>query len=166
MNQPSRSAPLRTREPLDAVALPLGDERADVLAELGARVRARQPLRELLEQRTLDVDPLGADARLACVDERREQRTVDRALEIRVGEDDHRILAAELEHHRAAARSGGCRHAASDADGAGEEHLRDARAPRRSPRRARASPCATCTRPGRRARLLEAPRRPTRPDAA
>ena len=56
------------------------------------------------------------DARLARVDERGEERTVDRALEIRVGEDEHRILAAELEHDRKPARSGGRRDAAPDAD--------------------------------------------------
>ena len=82
-------------------------------------------MRELVDQRLLDVDALGADARLARVDERGEERTVERALEIRVGEDDHRILPPELEHHRNPARSGGGRDAASDADRPGEEHLRD-----------------------------------------
>src|SRR5581483_7686594 len=112
---------LGAREALDAVALRLRDERPQL-----ERARSLgEALDEVVVERTLDVDALGADARLACVEERGEHRAVDRALEVRICEDDHRVLAAELEHDGATARAGGGRDAPSDCDGAREEDLRD-----------------------------------------
>ena len=46
----------------------------------------------------LDDDPARRHADLALVEERAERRRVDRVVEVGVGEDDQRVVAAELEH--------------------------------------------------------------------
>ena len=53
---------------------------------------------ELVRDRALDDDPARGHADLALVQERAEGRCVDRVLEVGVGEDDQRVVAAELEH--------------------------------------------------------------------
>ena len=49
--------------------------------------------------RALDEQPRAGDARLPAVLERARQRALDRGVEVGVGEDDVRVLAAELERH-------------------------------------------------------------------
>ena len=83
-------------------------------------------LREPLVEGPLDVDPLGAGADLAAVRERAPERAGERAADVAVGEDDERILPAELERHRPEQRSGCGRHRPACLDGAGEDDLRDA----------------------------------------
>ena len=65
--------------------------------------RAR-PLDERVDEARVqiarDVDPLDADAHLAAVRERSPRRAFDGTLEVGVAEDEHRVLAAELEDHR------------------------------------------------------------------
>src|SRR5487761_2213873 len=56
---------------------------------------------ELVENRPLDVDALGAQAHLAAIGEHRAAHAFDRRVEVAVGEYDARVLAAELERHRA-----------------------------------------------------------------
>src|SRR5205823_11590244 len=89
-------------------------------------------LRQLLDEgprdRPLDEDALDADAGLAAVEEGAEDRAVRRALDVRVREHEQRILAAQLEHHRATPRSGGRGDAPAVLDRAGEEDLVDPRA--------------------------------------
>src|SRR5581483_2728023 len=111
------------REPLDTVALALRDERAELER---ARALGQTP-EKLVVERPLDVDPLGAHARLPCVQERREERTLDGPIDIRIREDDERIPAAELERDRAAARARGRGDAPADLHRAREEDLGDPR---------------------------------------
>ena len=81
-------------EPTSAVPGPVERpvaQRARLLGDLGD---------ELVVDRGLDVDALDADARLAAVEHRVVDGGVGRALDVGVGEDDHRVLAAELERDR------------------------------------------------------------------
>ena len=59
-----------------------------------------QPCHERLEDRPLDIDPLGAEADLAAIGERRPHRAFDRLVEIGVGKHQRGVLAAEFERHR------------------------------------------------------------------
>ena len=75
---------------------------------------------ELVVDGLLDVDPLDRDADLAGVDHPAPGRGVDGAVEVGVGEDDHRVLAAELEADRGQRLGGPRHHLAAGAVGAGE----------------------------------------------
>jgi hypothetical protein len=87
-----------------------GGERSDVGALLEAvaepqRAHLRgEPLDELVAHRLRDEHALGGGADLTGVDERRVGQRVDGAGDVRIGCDDERVLAAELEvqvlHHR------------------------------------------------------------------
>ncbi len=101
--------------------------RADVL--VGSRRRRRpgaaadlvgQLRHELVVGRLLDVDPLDRDADLAGVHHPAPGRGVGGAVEIGVGEDDHRVLAAELEADRGQRLRRPRHHLAPGAIGAGE----------------------------------------------
>ena len=87
------------------LAMLLADQRAEVgrrvfrAAELQALGAGLQPGDERVEDRPLDIDALGAEADLAAVGEARAHRALDRLVEIGVGEDERRILAAEFERH-------------------------------------------------------------------
>ena len=72
-----------------------------------------------------DRDPLDPRAGLAAVRERAPEGALDGALEIGVVEDEHRVLAPELEHDRAQAVGRGPRDAPADLDRAGEHDRRD-----------------------------------------
>ena len=67
-----------------------------VLAEAGDLLRQRGG--EPFGDRALDDNPPGRHADLALVQVRAERGGVDRVVEIGVGEDDQRVLAAQLEH--------------------------------------------------------------------
>ena len=83
-----------------------------VAGSLGAAEAQRagaldEPGGDLVEDRPLHVDPLGAQAHLAGVGEDRAGQPVDRRVEVGVGEDQRGVLAAQLERdrpHRAARR--------------------------------------------------------------
>ena len=132
-------------EVFDPFPLALRDHRAEI--DVGI-VAAADPqpaclgdelLRESVVERPLDVDPLGAGADLAAVRERPPERAGERAPEVAVGEDDQRILPAQLERHRPEQRGGCRRHRPAAVRGAGEDDLRDAvRFDERLPRLARA----------------------------
>src|SRR5208282_2334912 len=66
------------------------------LERLGADLHPRD---EFVEDRPLDIDALGAEADLAAIGETRAQRALDRLVEIGVGEDERRVLAAEFERY-------------------------------------------------------------------
>ena len=91
-------------QPVDLGSRLLVDQRA----ELGARLEARRNLQPLdrvderrhepIRDRALDVDPIGADARLARdAQELHRDRAVERRLEVRVLEHDKGRVAPELE---------------------------------------------------------------------
>src|SRR5205814_2218013 len=77
----------------------------------------------------LDVDPVRAHARLPAVQECGPEAALDGAVEVGVREDEHRILAPQLEHDRAEALRGGDGDRATSARAACEEDLRNARIP-------------------------------------
>ena len=116
----------RRVEGRDLAALVGGDERAEVGRGVGGRAKGElrggggkgggEALVEAVG-RLLDEDARGAEADLARVEEGRAHGTLDGEVEVAVGEDEQRVLAAELE---------------------GE--LREARRDRRGDRRARRSP--------------------------
>src|SRR5205823_5002410 len=68
-----------------------------------------------------------ARADLPCVEERSPEGAFDGPLEIRVGEDEYRILAAELEHDRPKLLAAQRGDAAAGLGRAGEEDLGDSR---------------------------------------
>ena len=78
------------------------DQRPDLDAVGGAgahrerRHPVGQPSRELLRDRRLDVDPVGGGAGLARVAHLGDHRPLDRGVEVGVGEDQERGVAAEL----------------------------------------------------------------------
>ncbi len=87
------------------LAVLLADQRAEVgrrvlrtaeLQAFRARLQARD---ERVEDRPLDIDALGAEADLAAIGEARAHHALDRLVEIGVGEDERRVLAAEFERH-------------------------------------------------------------------
>ena len=90
--------------PLDDLHLRRERHRADVVVPGPGRAALADPTRllgdlghELVVDRGLDVDALDGDAGLAGVAHRVVGGGVGGALEVGVGEDDHRVLAAELE---------------------------------------------------------------------
>ena len=92
---------------VDQLELGREDDRADVDgAEIAGgtlterRDALREPVDELVVDGFLDVDPLDRDADLAAVVEAVADRRVHRPLDVGIGEDDHRVLAAELEADR------------------------------------------------------------------
>ena len=82
---------------------------------------------EALEDGALDIDPLGAEANLPAIREHRPCRAFDRRIEIRIGEDDGRILAAELERERLHGVGGGFHDGCAGPAFAGEGERIDAR---------------------------------------
>ena len=85
------------------VAMLLADQRAQwwrglpdgrARSAFGPCLQARD---EGVEDRPLDIDALGAQADLAAIGEDRAHGPLDRLVEIAIGEDERRILAAELE---------------------------------------------------------------------
>ena len=112
---------------LDQLQLRREDDRADVDgSRLAGRPLAQaadllgQPLEELVVDRLLDVDPFDRDADLARVVEPVGGGGVGGALEVGVGEHDHRVLAAELEAHRGERLRGLRHHLLPGRDRAGE----------------------------------------------
>jgi hypothetical protein len=85
------------------------------LADLGRQLRDEAVIGGLL-----DVDPLDRHADLTGVHHSAPGRGVGRAVEIGVGEDDHRVLAAELEADRGQRLGGASHHLAAGPVGAGE----------------------------------------------
>ncbi len=75
---------------------------------------------ELVVDGLLDVDPLDREADLAGVVHPAPGRGVGGPVEVGVGEDDHRILAAELEADRGQGLGGACHHLAAGSVGACE----------------------------------------------
>ena len=67
--------------------------------ELQAGDGPRQPLDELVVHGLVDEHAGGRRALLSRVDERRSHDRRDRLVEVRVGVDDHAVLAAHLRHH-------------------------------------------------------------------
>src|SRR4051812_37677273 len=61
---------LHVGESLDVVALPLGDERADLVAELQLPRTLGKTSSEVVMDAALDVDPLSAHTRLPRIEER------------------------------------------------------------------------------------------------
>ena len=88
-----------------------------------ARHHAGQEAREHLVE---DVGALDRAAALAGVRERAPHRAVDRPRQVRVGADDHRVLAAELEHGALQAARAGLQHDPSRGQRPREAHLVDA----------------------------------------
>src|SRR3954469_23067209 len=115
----------------DDPVLVLGGHRADLRVPLD---RVAEPELLGLADHALDeavgdvahhVDALDPRAGLAGVGEAAPDGAGDGVVEVRVGADDHRVLAAELEHR---ALQVACTHLAdlaADVDGAGEEDLAD-----------------------------------------
>ncbi len=87
------------------LAMLLADQRAEVgrgilrTAELQGFRAGLQTLDERVEDRTLNVDALGAEADLSAIGEARAHHALDRLVEIGVGEHERGILAAEFERH-------------------------------------------------------------------
>ena len=75
---------------------------------------------ELVVQAVLDDEPRAGRTDLARVEEHRRERVVDRGLEVRVGEDDVRVLAAEFQRDALDRAGGGGHDVASGDQAAGE----------------------------------------------
>src|SRR5207302_2433481 len=114
---------------LDDVGLRGIDERADVdravvagnaLAKVAHLLRHQ--VDELVVNRLLYIHALHRDASLAGVLHRPEHRRVGGALEVGVGEHDHRVLAAEFERYRGERLRGPFHHGPPDLGRAGEHH--------------------------------------------
>ena len=124
----------------------------------GADAETSRPAAELLHERLVqiarDVDPLDARTRLAAVGEGAPERALDRSVEVGILEDEHRVLAAELERDRAETLACGGRDFRTDVGGAREEDLRD---PARADELLAGGriPLHDAHEPRRRARLLE-----------
>ena len=82
---------------------------------------------EALGDGAVDVDALDPRAGLAGVGEAAPDGAGDRVVEVGVGADDHRVLAAELEHRALEPLGADRADLAADLDRAGEEDLADAR---------------------------------------
>jgi hypothetical protein len=115
----------------------LGDHRPDLRVPPD-RVADPQPLRtcdELLGELVGDlpqhVHPLDPRTRLSGVGEPAPQRPRYRVVDVRVGEHDHRVLAAELEHRPLELARALLANASPGLDRAGEEHFGDARGDQR-----------------------------------
>ena len=99
--------------------------------------------------RPLHEDAAAGRAHLALIDEHAEERAVDGRLEIGVGEEDVRRLAAELERDLLQRAGGAAHDDAADFGAAGERDLVDVRRARRSRRRPSSpSPVTMLTTPG------------------
>jgi hypothetical protein len=115
---------------LDPLQLLLRTDRPDV--ELALRPLAEggdplhHPAREFLVDLVDDVDPLRPPAELSRIGERPAESAVHRAIQIRVGADDHRILATERQGAGNQPPGAGLRDPATDGDAAGERDLVDA----------------------------------------
>ncbi len=147
---------------LDHHLLPLRDHRADVEVER-RRADAQRPVAlghagaHRLEQRPLDQDARGRRAGLpgvldAGVDEKGQRR-----VEVGIGEDDLRALAAELERDRDHVRRGRGLHPRAGGDRAGERQMVDARMRRQRRARFLAEPGHDVERPRRQAGLERDP---------
>jgi hypothetical protein len=102
--------------------------------EIGVRLRPGAqrpgPLDHLLDEAVVDgrdrVDALDADAGLAGVGDRAPDRRPRGRVEVGVAVDEHRVLAAELEHHRGEALGAGRHHLPPGRGRTGEGDLVDA----------------------------------------
>ena len=90
------------------------------VADLAGRDPREELLAEGVVHRLLHEDPARGGALLARRPERARVRRLDGTVELRVGGDDERVLAAELELDAAAARGRDLAHAVSDGDRARE----------------------------------------------
>ena len=122
-------------ESLDTSALRLADQRtqldsriATVADPQGARA-IDETLDERAVKRAVDVDALDAGADLAAVREGSPERTLDRAIEIGIVKDEHRILPAELERDRAQSFAGAAPDDAAGLGRTGEEERVDQAVP-------------------------------------
>ena len=103
-------------------------------ADLELREHARELLGEGVGERLLDEDPREARAALAGGGGDRERGFGDGEIELRVGADDHRVLAAELEREQLAGLvERGLGDRAPCRPRAGEEHAVDAGVQRDAP---------------------------------
>ena len=117
---------------LDQLDLRREDDRADVDAPRSAGRSLPQsldlgaePLDELVMHGVLDVDALDRDADLPGVVEAVGGGGVGGALEVGVGEDDHRVLAAELQRDRGERVGSLLHHRLAGLDRAREHHVVD-----------------------------------------
>ncbi len=110
-----------------------GDERThfrvaiERIPELDARRFLRQGVQHPTVNGTFDEQARPCRADLSLIRERAEQRTVDRRVEIRIGEHDVRILAAQLDRHPLDRVGSSLDHETSGVDAAGKGNLVDAR---------------------------------------
>ena len=115
----------------DHVVLRLADHRADLGVEVGRVTdsQRRRTVDEAVDERVVDVvvdeEARARFAHLALVEEGAEERAVDRDVEVRVGADDVRRLAAELERHLLDGGCGGGEDLAAGGGGPGEGDLVD-----------------------------------------
>ena len=117
----------------DAVELLAADERAHLRGAIerladrdGSRLLDHR-VDELLVDRPLDQDAAACRADLALVEEHAEQRAFDRHLEVGVGEEDVRRLAAELERDLLQRGRGRAHDRLPDLDAPRERNLVDIR---------------------------------------
>ena len=118
-------------EALDDRLLPGGDQRAEVevvdgAADAQAVVAGAHRLHDAVVDAALDEDARGGRAGLAGVLDAGVDEVGQRRVEVGVGEDELRRLAAELERHRHDVRRRGGRDLAADRDRAGEGEVVDA----------------------------------------
>ena len=90
---------------------------------LSALPRRASPSHDLVLDRALDQQPAAGDAGLAHVLEGAIDRAGERRLEVGVGEDHVRVLAAELERDPLERRGAGTHDQAPDLGRAGERDL-------------------------------------------
>ena len=115
----------------DAFAMDRRDDRAHLALRIEAVADANllraldEPLDETIVERAFENEPRSGRADLSRVGEDAEERVVDRRLEIGVGEDDVRRLAAELERDLLQVRRRVVHDAASGLRAAGERDLVD-----------------------------------------
>ena len=117
----------------DDLVLAVGGHRADLglplerVAEPQLLGLAGDALDEAVGDLADDVDALDPRAGLAGVGEAAPDGAGDRVVEVGVGADDHRVLAAELEHRALEPLGADLADLAADLDRAGEEDLAGAR---------------------------------------
>jgi hypothetical protein len=121
--------------PADGVELPRHGDRADrgvvVEADLQLPCPGAEPLDELVGDLRRDVDAFDADAGLPRVGASAEDRGIGSGVEVGIGIDDHRVLAAALGHQRCQRLSTGGHDLLGGGGGADEGDLVYARAAQR-----------------------------------
>src|SRR5690606_13488296 len=96
-----------------------------VAAGRGAPDGGGELVEELPVDRLFDVDPLDTGARLAGVTEGTERGEIDCFVDVRVGRDDHRVLAAAFGDEGREALGARGHHLARGGARSGERHLVD-----------------------------------------